>query len=148
MAQRGHNRAKPQALKEAAGTDRRDRQVVPLFPGEPGAAYVEPVMPKGMSKRAREVWRIKVDQYASRGQVVAGCEAALEQYCELEAELRDLRRRQITPPVAMINAHRIYANEFYDTPASQHAPLRQPAGTANPFSRNGKPGEGASGGGG
>jgi len=41
-------------------------------------------------------------------------------------------------PVALINAHRIYANEFYDTPASQQAAGTK-KGDANRFAKNGQP---------
>jgi len=40
-------------------------------------------------------------------------------------------------PVALINAHRIYANEFYDTPASQQGALVQSRPT-NRFAQNGQ----------
>lgn len=137
MAKKGHRRPKPEAVKKAAGTARRDRVVVPLFPNQPGAAYAEPLRPPGMTAGARKIWDRKVDRYAARGQVVAGCEDALKQYCELEAAIDSLRRRKVEVPVGMINAFRIFAGEFYDTPASQHQTLRPPT-AANPFARNGR----------
>src|SRR5690606_19325191 len=103
----------------AAGTNWPSRAVVHLFPNDP-SAHRDPVRPKWLKGMARKIWDEKVARYAARGQRVAGCEDALAQYCALEAELIDMRRRKISPPIAMINAHRIYAGEFYDTPASQN----------------------------
>lgn len=44
---------------------------------------------------------------------------ALRQYCELEAELNRCWSKGNTPTMAMVNGHRHYSSEFYDTPASQ-----------------------------
>lgn len=101
----------------------------------------EPERPSWLKGRARKIWDDKVSKYLARGQSVRGCEDALAQYCALEADLiEQFWRKSLTPPTAMINAHRIYANEFFDTPASQHAPSGGKA-PSNPFSRNGrKPG--------
>jgi hypothetical protein len=57
-------------------------------------------------------------------------------YCEVEAMLNRATRLG-TATSAMLTAHRQWAGEFYDTPASQRrAPASGPAGD-NPFRRNG-----------
>jgi hypothetical protein len=99
----------------------------------------DPERPKWLTGRARRIWDARVELYLSRGQSVKGCEEALAQYASLEADLIDQYwRKKITPPISMVNAHRIYANEFFDTPASQIKPSGGNSPT-NPFSRNGKP---------
>lgn len=97
----------------------------------------DPEKPKWLKGLAGKIWDSKVRTYLSRGQSVRGCEDALAQYCSLEAQLiGDFWRKKITPPMAMVNAHRIYACEFYETPASQHKPSGGNA-KSNPFTRNG-----------
>lgn len=95
-----------------------------------------PVMPEWLMGRARQIWKQKVAVYSARGQNVVGCEATLAQYCQLEAKLEQLWGVG-TPPTAMITAHRVYANEFFDTPASKHVsgPGKK---SENRFKRNGK----------
>lgn len=97
----------------------------------------EVVVPRWLTGLARQLWTIKAGTYARRGQSVVGCEAALAQYCRVEADLIDRWRKGREVPVALINAHRIYANEFYDTPASQQAAGSQ-ATASNRFARNGR----------
>ncbi len=130
---KGHNRSKPAHLKVITGTNQPCRETVQIVQPLDG----EPARPKWLTGPARRAWDTKVECYEARGQSVAGCEDALAQYCALEAELIAMWRKKLTPPVAMINAHRIYANEFYDTPAAQH----QSAGKAkavNRFAQNGR----------
>ncbi len=113
---KGHNRAKAPHLKVINGTDQPCRKTVQVVQPIDG----EPVRPTWLTGPARRIWDTKLGRYEARGQAVAGCEDALAQYCALEAELIALWRKKLAPTVAMVNAHRIYANEFYDTPASQH----------------------------
>ena len=133
MAKRG---TKPQSdeLKLLKGTFKPYRErgrVVPELEGEPG----EP--PKWLDGEALEIWQTKVGIYERRGQSIVGCEGALAQYCAAEAKLIGLYKAKVDVPVPLITAHRVYANEFYDTPASQQA-----AGTKrapeNRFTRNGQ----------
>jgi phage terminase small subunit len=131
MARRG-TKPQPDALKVIKGTfeaAKSHQPAVKLLEGTP-------TPPKWLQGRALELWHEKVAIYQRRGQPVVGCEAALAQYCSLENELIDAYTRQLDIPVAKINAHRIYANEFYDTPASQHVPTRQRE--ENRFARNGQ----------
>ena len=130
MARRG-TKPQPDALKLLKGTfeaaKAREQVVNPLE----GAASA----PKWLRGRGLRLWHEKLAVYARRGQSVVGCEGPLAQYCALEAELIEGYRRKAEVPVAKITAHRIYASEFYDTPASQHVPAkREPS---NRFARNG-----------
>lgn len=128
------NRPKPAEITKLAGTSRGDRERDSAVQHIAG----DPERPKWLIGRARKIWEARVELYLSRGQSVKGCEESLAQYANLEADLIDqFWRKKITPPIAMINAHRIYANEFFDTPASQIKPSGGNSPT-NPFSRNGK----------
>jgi hypothetical protein len=132
MARRGR---KPQsdAMKVLKGTfqpgRRRQRTVTDLS----GTI----VAPKWLKGQALRVWHEKVAVYEQRGQAIRGCEGALAQYCALEADLIDRRKRRTEIPVALISAHRVYANEFYDTPASQQGPAKKDG--SGRFSGNGRP---------
>ncbi len=130
--------AKPGPKKKSAeilqmtGTDQKCRHreaVVIQLEGEP-------IKPKWLKGMASKVWDTKVERYQLRGQKVVGTEDTLAQYCALEADLIDFRKKKIVPPVAMINQHRIYGNEFYDTPASQQAPTG--GSKDNKFKKNGR----------
>lgn len=132
MAKRG---PKPTPLKvvEGRGTVKKTRtrkQVVPDLEGEPKK-------PEWLMARAIVIWDEKVAIYKERGQSVVGCESALAQYCQLEAKLEEMWGAHLLPAMAMITAHRIYANEFFDTPASKHV-SGSGKETENRFKRNGK----------
>lgn len=122
--------------KALAGTDQPCRSVVELFPKAPGAAYADPDVPPGLTKAVRDIWDRKVARYRERGQAVRGCEDALKQYCQLEADLDKLRKGKVSIPVSMIREHRTYAAEFYDTPASRKIPAANPRTAENPFLKN------------
>ena len=127
----------PEAQR-AHGTVRPDRAIVSLYPDH--ASRPDPAdmpAPKGMSKEARKIWDVKVARYRQRGQKVQGFEDALRQYCELEAELNRQWSKGNTPTMAMVNGHRLYSAEFFDTPAAQKVSAHgKPAD--NPFARNGQ----------
>ncbi len=127
-------KTRPDAMKVVRGTFKPSRALEAVV--EPLAG--EPTVPKWLKGAALDLWREKCGIYERRGQSVVGCEAALAQYCRVEADLIDRWRRGSDVPVALINAHRIYANEFYDTPASQQAAGKK-VGAANRFSANGQP---------
>lgn len=97
-----------------------------------------PVAPKWLKGAVLRMWNEKVAIYNQRGQSVRGLEGALAQYCALEAELISSWKRGVEIPVARINAHRIYANEFYDTPASQQGTLGGQKPQGGRFSGNGR----------
>ena len=124
--------------QRARGETRPSRAVVSLYPdhaSRPDPDEMPP--PKGMSKEAKKIWIVKVDRYRQRGQKVQGFEDALRQYCELEAGLNGSWSKGITPTMAMVNGHRLYAAEFFDTPAAQKVSSHGKP-VENPFARNGK----------
>ncbi|MEZ0061432.1 phage terminase small subunit [Bradyrhizobium elkanii] len=126
-------KGKSPSLKVISGTDepgRRRETVVNPIEGEL-------VKPSWLVGRAARIWAEKVAIYAARGQSVAGCEAALAQYCSIEAALIDQYRKKTTPPVSQITAFRMLAAEFFDTPASQIGSPKQPK--AGKFAGNGQP---------
>jgi hypothetical protein len=105
--------------KLASGFVRPSRAIVSLYPDH--ASRLDPEIipsPEGMTAAAREIWDIKVARYRQRGQKVEGFEDGLRQYCELEAALNQGWSKQAVT-MAMVNAHRIWAAEFFDTPAAQ-----------------------------
>jgi len=106
----------PPGVKLLRGTFRRDRQraaVVPPVADAPAAP------PSWLSAYARRLWQERVTTYSRRGMSVAGCEGALAAYCQLEAQIaRRWQKGQDVPP-AWLNALRLFAGEFHDTPSSQ-----------------------------
>lgn len=119
-------RAKPPELKLVQGTARKDRKTERVVKPVDGKL----VMPKWLNAAAKKVWKRKVAVYEKRGQSVVGCEDALAQYCALEAKLIALWKAGETPMAALVTQHRIWAAEFYDTPASQVR--RVPKGDGTP----------------
>ena len=114
MARRGP-KGKPPTLKAASGTDqpcRRRSVIVASVTGQPRK-------PDWLTGLAADIWASKLAVYAARGQSVIGCEPALAQFCALEALLISQYEAGEAPPVAQINSWRVFAGEFFDTPASQ-----------------------------
>jgi hypothetical protein len=98
----------------------------------------ELVKPAWLKGRGAKIWAEKVAVYRDRGQVIAGFEMNLAQYCAVEAGLIGLYSKGLMPSTAMVREHRMWAAEFYDTPASA---VGRPSGgeaKGNPFGRNGK----------
>lgn len=138
MAKRGP-KPRPPEMQLAVGETRPSRKVTVLF--EDHASRPDPEViaaPKWLSGAAKRVWAEKVDRYRQRAQKVSGFEDALAQYCALEAEIIAIRKKRDVPTVAMINAHRIWAAEFYDTPASQVARPGSTGTNGNQFAKFGK----------
>jgi hypothetical protein len=124
--------------KLARGETRPSRAVVSIYPDH--ASRPDPdviVPPKGMTAAARKIWAGKVDRYKQRGQKVQGFEDALRQYCELEAALNRAFKRG-DANMAMVNAHRLWSAEFFDTPAAQKVPVYGKQKDSNPFTNNGR----------
>ena len=140
MAIRGRKPGGP-AAQAMAGETRPSRTgtVTVLFPdhaSRPDPEELKP--PKWMAAAARKIWDEKVNRYRQRGQKISGFEDSLAQYCALEAELIDMRKKRMVPPMAMVSQHRVWASEFYDTPASQVArPGSKPAAGSR-FNANGQ----------
>jgi hypothetical protein len=121
--------------KRASGFVRPSRAVVTLYPDHACRPDPEEVpAPEGMTAAAREIWDTKVARYRQRGQKIEGFEDGLRQYCELEAALNSAWKEKAIN-MAMVNAHRIWAAEFFDTPASQRVRASDPK--PNRFVSNG-----------
>jgi hypothetical protein len=113
------------------------RAVVSLYPDHVNRRDPEVIpAPDGMTEAAREIWDTKVARYRQRGQKIEGFQDGLRQYCELEAALNKGWRKEAVS-MAMVNAHRIWAAEFFDTPASQRIRASDPK-LANRFVNNGR----------
>jgi hypothetical protein len=123
--------------KLASGFIRPSRAVVSLYPDHASRPYSDLIpAPRGMTEAAREIWATKVARYRQRGQKIEGFEDGLRQYCELEAALnKGWRTRAVT--MAMVNAHRIWAAEFFDTPAAQRVRASNQKSN-NLFANNGR----------
>jgi hypothetical protein len=122
----------------ASGETRPSRTVVTMFAdhaSRPDPEFI--AAPRGMTRAAKKIWEAKVDRFRQRGQKVQGFEDALRQYCELEAALNDAFKRG-TVNMAMVNAHRHWAAEFYDTPAAQRVPVYGKQKESNAFTNNGR----------
>ena len=141
MAKRGPKN-KPANMKIVGGTDRPDRHSDQAFPDLSGEATLPAAFKELQADRPKvglnvlEVWNSKLAVYRLRGQSVVGFESALYQYCLLEVNLNLLHNSGDIPPAALVSAHRVYANEFYDTPGANVS-----AGGSskdNPFANNGK----------
>lgn len=130
--------------QKARGETRPSRAVVALYPDHASRPDPDAIpAPKGMTPAARKIWPIKVERYRQRGQKVQGFEDALRAYCETEAALNEAFKRK-TVTMAMINAHRGWAAEFFDTPASQKVPASGGPAKGNQFARNGRRSEASS----
>ena len=142
MAKRGPH---PTAnhLKAIAGTERLDRSTVLAFE----VANHDPCLPADfedlknskplVAARLLRTWNGYVAKFSGRGQKVADFENALYSLCALEVRIRMLEERGDEVPMAMVNGHRVYLNEFHLTPAGNIKPAGTPAG--NKFANNGKP---------
>jgi len=138
MAKRGPKGLSPEQ-KRARGTDQPCRKVIALFPdlsSRPDPADIPPA--PWLSRDAKAIWAEKVDRYRQRGQKIDGFQEALAHYCALEATIRALYRRKITPTMAMIGQFRTWAAEFYDTPTSQKITPGGGRRGGNAFNNNGR----------
>lgn len=122
----------------AHGTAQPCRAVTSLYPDHASRPDPEEIpAPKGMTPAARKIWGVKVERYRQRGQKIQGFEDALRQFCELEALLN--RAFKIGDAnMAMVNAHRLWSAEFFDTPAAQKVPVYGKQKDSNPFTNNGR----------
>ena len=106
----------PNKLKVVRGTFRGDRSRPPVVASIAGAVGRPPAWLTGA---ARRLWAVKVATYARCGQMVAGCEPMLAQFCALEAELVRRYEKGDDVPAALLTVYRQFAAEFFDSPASQ-----------------------------
>src|SRR5690349_15559359 len=138
MARRGPKGIDP-SEKKKRGTEQPCRKVEVLFSDHASRPDPEDIPPPPwLNETAKKIWREKINRYRQRNQKIGGFEDLLAHYCALEADLIDkYYKKDNVPPMAMVNAHRIYASEFYDTPASQKVPAAGGGTSANKFSKNG-----------
>lgn len=122
--------------KVARGETRPSRAVVSIYPDH--ASRPDPDVipaPRGMTHVGKRIWDEKVARYRQRGQKIQGFEDTLRQYCELEAALnKAFKEKNVS--MAMVNAHRQWAAEFFDTPASQKVPVYGKQKASSPYSNN------------
>ena len=85
------------------------------------------VCPDWLNDLAKEIWAEKLEIYNNSQVDVSNHGPALAQYCALEADIITIYKGGESPSVSMISAHRIWAAEFFDTPASGH--LKTKSGT-------------------
>jgi len=78
------------------------------------------ICPDWLNGLAKEIWAEKIEIYNNSGVDVSNHGPALAQYCALEADIITIYQAGESPSVSMISAHRIWAAEFFDTPASGH----------------------------
>jgi hypothetical protein len=134
---RGPKGRSPEQQK-ASGETRPSRQVVALFADVASRPDPDVIPPQtGMTAPAKKIWNDKVSRYRQRGQKVQGFEDALRQYCEIEAALNKAWKMGIAT-MAMVNAHRLWAAEFFDTPAAQKVSPSGGSQSGNKFARNGR----------
>ena len=129
MAKRGPN-GTSNIIKMAKGTVQPCRSKEDIH--KSGRTNADLVCPDWLGELAKELWSEKIDIYNASGIDVSNHGPALAQYCALEAEIiMQYKARNIWvptgdelepkgPSVSMISAHRIWAAEFFDTPASGH----------------------------
>ena len=145
MAKSGR-RGLPPHIKRQRGETRPSRQTVLLFPGvDPStvAGTPPPAPPAGMSPAARRIWIAKAQRYHARGIRIADYIDTLQAFCELEAALTAAWRSKQGPTMAMVNAHRLFSHEFFETPATAQITARSlsrdGSGGGNRFRMNGRP---------
>lgn len=133
MGRKGHS---PERQK-ASGETRPSRVAVNLYADVFSSGDEEITPPPRMTASALAIWHEKVARYKARGQKIIGFEASLRIYCETEAALLHGFATR-TYSVALLNSYRSYANEFFDTPASQRVKASTAERSTNQFVMNGK----------
>jgi hypothetical protein len=135
---RGPKPVDPETQK-ARGETRGERVIIQMFPdiaARPDPEEMPP--PEGMTLEGELIWIEKVERYKRRGQKIQGFESTLRIYCEAEAALLKQFAAGQGASSNQINAVRGWANEFYDTPASQRISVRAAGGgNGNKFAANG-----------
>ena len=91
------------------------------------------VCPDWLNDLAKEIWDEKLEIYNNSQVDVSNHGPALAQYCALEADIITIYKGGESPSVSMISAHRIWAAEFFDTPASGHLKTKSKKGADDPW---------------
>ena len=76
--------------------------------------------PEWLPDYAKEIWRKKLKEFEKSGFNVTIYGDAFAHYCAIDASIRDIYKKGEVPSMAMVSQHRIWAAEFFDTPASGH----------------------------
>jgi len=76
--------------------------------------------PEWLPERARTIWRVKLENFNQSGLNISIYGDAFAHYCAIDAAIREIYENEDVPPMAMVAQHRIWAAEFFDTPASSH----------------------------
>ena len=76
--------------------------------------------PGWLPERAKEIWKTKLEEFNRSGLNVTAYTDAFAHYCAIDAAIREVYERGEVPSMAMVSQHRIWAAEFFDTPASGH----------------------------
>ena len=137
MPKRG-TKPTPAKVIELRGTGKAERPRQQRFSDDAEVPAGSPVKPKWLTRLAGRIWNDKVEIFQRRGQDVTGCEMALAQYCVAEAHLIECYKKGIVPTTAMVREHRMWAAEFFDTPASQVDTSGKGKRKGNAFDRNGR----------
>ena len=130
-------------LKAVAGTVQPCREAQEAFQVSDGQPSLPPdfedlkTTQPVVAKRVLRTWNGYLEIFQRRGQAAADFEAALYSLCTLEVRIRMLEETNKDVPMAMVNGHRVYLNEFHLTPAGNIKPAGTPAG--NKFKNNGRP---------
>ena len=91
------------------------------------------ICPDWLNDLAKEIWAEKLAIYNGSEVDVSNHGPALAQYCALEADIIKIYKEFESPSVSMISAHRIWAAEFFDTPASGHLKAKSKKGADDPW---------------
>jgi len=76
------------------------------------------VCPDWLGELAKELWAEKIDNYNKNDIDVSNHGHALAHYCALEADIIKIYKKGESPSPSWISQYRIWASEFFDTPAS------------------------------
>ena len=121
-------------IKEAKGTLQLCRSKEDIHKSKGNNSDL--VCPDWLGYLAKEIWAEKIEIYNKNEIDVSNHGSALAQYCALEAAIimlykvrdewtMDCDYEQPKGPAGwMISAHRIWASEFFDTPASGYLKAR------------------------
>lgn len=76
--------------------------------------------PDWLPDNAKEIWHKKLKKFDESGVNVSIYNDAFAHYCAIDAAIREVYKNGEVPSMAMVSQHRIWAAEFFDTPASGH----------------------------
>jgi hypothetical protein len=129
---------KPASLKAVAGTERKDRENIPLVEYET-IDYVPPAPDWLPNHHAVTEWNRLAPFLARYKLLTEGGLAALGMLCSLHGKCVQLFQAGECPNASMVGAYRNLINDFGLTPVAQgKVKSVQPEETGNKFKNNGK----------